>query len=172
MLFESAPSDTTWGARAASLRDPDGTNIFLLSWQAPAPTDEDALGVLRRYLDALQAHPSAEQMLADEVVTRDFETGFVGGFIWQGPDGLADFLSQRDGFFDERHDIRAILGTRTPSPAARSAFGSDPARVLPAPLERPVSLQRGVHGAGLSPLAATRRWERDVARRRSAHRGV
>jgi hypothetical protein len=55
-------------------------------------------------------------MLADEVVTSDFETGFVDGFVWRGPDGLADFLSQRDGFFDERHDIRAILGASTPLP--------------------------------------------------------
>ena len=44
-----------------------------------------------------------------EVVTEDFETGFVGGFVWKGLDGLRDFLSQRDGFFDETHTIEELL---------------------------------------------------------------
>ena len=30
--FESAPADQPWGARAAMLRDPDGNNIYLLTW--------------------------------------------------------------------------------------------------------------------------------------------
>jgi catechol 2,3-dioxygenase-like lactoylglutathione lyase family enzyme len=114
LLFDSEPSDTTWGARAAALRDPDGTSIFLLSWRSAGITDERALDVLRRYLDTLQAHPSAAQMLAADIVTKDFETGFVDGLIWRGLDGLHDFLSQRDGFFDERHDLREILGAIVP----------------------------------------------------------
>jgi len=30
--FHTQPADQSWGARAAMLRDPDGTNIYLLSW--------------------------------------------------------------------------------------------------------------------------------------------
>ena len=30
--FHAQPADQSWGARAAMLRDPDGTNIYLLSW--------------------------------------------------------------------------------------------------------------------------------------------
>lgn len=30
--FQTQPADQSWGARAAMLRDPDGTNIYLLSW--------------------------------------------------------------------------------------------------------------------------------------------
>jgi catechol 2,3-dioxygenase-like lactoylglutathione lyase family enzyme len=109
VVFEAAPADTDWGARAACLRDPDGTVIFLLSWLAPELTATAAVRVLRRYLDALQQHPAAEQLLAN-VVTDDFETGFAGGFVWRGAEGLRDFLGQRDGFFDERHEIRELLG--------------------------------------------------------------
>jgi hypothetical protein len=43
------------------------------------------------------------------VLTPDFETGFVGGHLWRGIDGLRDFLSQREGFFDERHEIAEVL---------------------------------------------------------------
>src|SRR5215475_8322927 len=75
----------------------------------PPPLDEEILGALDAYLDQLQRHPSAAEMLAT-VVTDDFETGFVDGVRWVGPEGLAEFLSQREGFFDERHDVREILG--------------------------------------------------------------
>ena len=30
--FLSSPADQSWGARAAALRDPDGNNLYLLSW--------------------------------------------------------------------------------------------------------------------------------------------
>ncbi len=30
--FESAPANQAWGARATTLRDPDGNNIRLLNW--------------------------------------------------------------------------------------------------------------------------------------------
>lgn len=33
--FDCAPADTDWGARAASLRDPNGTSLFLLTWHTP-----------------------------------------------------------------------------------------------------------------------------------------
>jgi catechol 2,3-dioxygenase-like lactoylglutathione lyase family enzyme len=115
VTFESAPADTCWGARAAWLRDPDGTVIVLLSWAAPELSAEAATGVLDRYLDALQQHPAAGDMLGD-VVTEDFQTGFVDGLVWRGADGLRDFLRQRAGFFDERHELRQLLGPLTPVP--------------------------------------------------------
>jgi hypothetical protein len=72
-------------------------------------TDEQLVEVLQRYLTILQGHPSADRMM-EETLTEDFETGFVGGQIWKGIDGLREFLSQRDGFFDERHTIEELLG--------------------------------------------------------------
>jgi hypothetical protein len=64
---------------------------------------------LQRYLTILQGHPSAREMM-EETLTEDFETGFIGGQVWRGLDGLRDFLSQRDGFFDEKHTIEELLG--------------------------------------------------------------
>jgi hypothetical protein len=29
--------------------------------------------------------------------------------MWKGLDGLRDFLSQREGFFDERHEVKEVL---------------------------------------------------------------
>jgi hypothetical protein len=43
------------------------------------------------------------------ILTSDFETGFIGGHLWKGLDGLRDFLSQRAGFFDEKHTIDELL---------------------------------------------------------------
>jgi hypothetical protein len=47
--------------------------------------------------------------MMDEILTEDFETGFVGGHVWTGLDGLRDFLSQREGFFDEKHVIEELV---------------------------------------------------------------
>jgi hypothetical protein len=74
-------------------------------------TDDDLVDLLQRYLRILQGHPTAEAMM-DEILTQDFETGFVGGHVWSGLDGLRDFLSQRDGFFDENHVIEELLERR------------------------------------------------------------
>jgi SnoaL-like domain len=71
-------------------------------------SDAELTEVLSGYLAVLQRHPTAEQMM-DAVLTTDFETGFVGGHLWKGIDGLRDFLSQREGFFDERHEIDEVL---------------------------------------------------------------
>jgi hypothetical protein len=60
------------------------------------------------YFRLLQAHASAEEMLA-EVVTWDFRTGFVGGHMWDGPEGLSEFLTARSVFFDESHELPQIL---------------------------------------------------------------
>jgi capsid protein len=71
-------------------------------------SDERLVEVLQRYLTILQGHPSAVEMM-DEILTEDFETGFIGGQVWTGIDGLRDFLSQRAGFFDENHTIEELL---------------------------------------------------------------
>jgi hypothetical protein len=73
-----------------------------------ALTDTELVDLLQRYLTILQGHPPAEEMM-DAVLTEDFETGFIGGHVWSGLDGLRDFLSQRDGFFDEKHTIDELL---------------------------------------------------------------
>jgi hypothetical protein len=70
--------------------------------------DEQLIDVLQNYLRLLQEHPSAEEMMA-ETLTEDFATGFIGGFVWSGLEGLRDFLSQRDGFFDEEHTIDQLI---------------------------------------------------------------
>jgi len=49
------------------------------------------------------------------VLTEDFETGFEDGVPWKGLAGLRDFLSQREGFFDERHTIKDVLALEEPS---------------------------------------------------------
>jgi hypothetical protein len=74
-------------------------------------TDSEVRDVLRQYLTLLQRHPTAEEMLS-AVLTEDFETGFEGGFRWKGTDGLRDFLHQRDGFFDEHHEVKDVLELR------------------------------------------------------------
>jgi hypothetical protein len=73
-----------------------------------ALSDAELIAVLQQYLTLLQAHPTAEVMM-QEILTDDFETGFVGGHLWKGLSGLRDFLKQRDGFFDERHTIETLL---------------------------------------------------------------
>ena len=71
-------------------------------------TEHELREVLAEYLTLLQRHPTAEEMM-DAVLTEDFETGFEGGFLWTGMDGLRDFLSQREGFFDENHQVKDVL---------------------------------------------------------------
>jgi hypothetical protein len=78
-------------------------------------TEQELREILAEYLGLLQRHPSAEEMMS-AVLTEDFETGFVGGKLWKGIDGLRDFLSQRDGFFDERHEVKDVLESDSPSP--------------------------------------------------------
>src|SRR5262249_34578228 len=71
-------------------------------------TDDQLVDVLQRYLTILQGHPSADEMM-EQTLTKDFETGFIGGQVWSGIEGLRDLLSQRDGFFDEKHTIKELL---------------------------------------------------------------
>ena len=71
-------------------------------------TDGRVLAILGGSFALLQRHFAAKDMM-EAVLTEDFETGFVRGMVWKGLDGLRDFLSQRAGFFDERHEVREIL---------------------------------------------------------------
>ncbi|HEX4623829.1 MAG TPA: hypothetical protein VH231_05205 [Solirubrobacteraceae bacterium] len=71
-------------------------------------TDARLLAVLGGYFALLQRHFDAEPMM-EGVLTEDFESGFVGGMVWKGLNGLRDFLSQRAGFFGERHEVQEIL---------------------------------------------------------------
>ena len=73
------------------------------------------LTAIEDYFRLLQAHVPAEEMIA-QIVTDDFETGFVGGFMWRGPDGLADFLRTRAVFFDESHEILQLMDVERTSP--------------------------------------------------------
>jgi hypothetical protein len=83
-------------------------------------TEQELRAVLAEYLTLLQRHPTAEEIMG-AVLTDDFETGFEGGVAWRGTDGLRDFLSQRDGFFGERHDIREVLALEENSEGEVSA---------------------------------------------------
>jgi hypothetical protein len=72
------------------------------------PLDSEVRAALQVYFRVLQSNPTAEEMRRS-VVTDDFETGFAGGYKWQGPDGLHDFLAARTGFVDEQHDVDEVL---------------------------------------------------------------
>jgi hypothetical protein len=72
------------------------------------PSDSDIRAALQAYFRVLHSNPTAEEMRRS-VVTDDFETGFAGGYMWQGPDGLRDFLAARAGFVDEQHDVDEVL---------------------------------------------------------------
>jgi hypothetical protein len=71
------------------------------------------LDTIERYFELLQAHVSPEEMLK-QVVTADFETGFVGGHMWRGAQGLAAFLAARSVFFDEAHEVLQIMDIAQP----------------------------------------------------------
>lgn len=62
---------------------------------------------MERYFALLQAHASAERMRED-VLTDDFRTGFVDGLIWEGDQGLREFLAARSDFFDESHTVEQM----------------------------------------------------------------
>jgi hypothetical protein len=71
-------------------------------------TEQELRALLAEYLGLLQRHRTAEEMMA-ELLTDDFETGFEHGIRWKGIEGLREFLSQRDGFFDETHTVKEVL---------------------------------------------------------------
>jgi SnoaL-like domain len=77
-------------------------------------TEQQLRAVLAEYLDLLQRHPTAEEMMR-AILTDDFETGFEDGYMWRGLDGLRDFLADRERFFDERHVVTDVLALEQPS---------------------------------------------------------
>jgi hypothetical protein len=77
-------------------------------------TEAELRELLAEYLTLLQRHTSAEEFMG-AILTDNFETGFDGGFLWKGLDGLRDFISQREGFFDEKHTITDVLAVEKPS---------------------------------------------------------
>src|SRR5918996_3893891 len=79
-----------------------------LTAMAGQPSDREMRAALQAYFRVLQSNPTVEEMRRS-VVTDDFETGFAGGYMWQGPDGLRDFLAARAGFVDEQHDVDEVL---------------------------------------------------------------
>jgi hypothetical protein len=94
-------------------------------------------------------HASAEQMRAD-IVTDDFEAGFVGGHPWTGRYGLRDFIAARSMFFDKDHELVQILEVG-PADGER-VRGAHSAALLPEEgrlMRRP---QRGVHRGGVPHL--------------------
>src|SRR5262245_58563883 len=72
------------------------------------------LDTIEHYFELLQAHAPANEMI-QHVLTADFETGFVGGYRWRGPDGLAAFLAARSVFFDESHEVLQLMDIVQPA---------------------------------------------------------
>jgi hypothetical protein len=73
---------------------------------AARSSDREIRLALQAYFRVLQSNPTAEEMRRT-VVTNDFKTGFARGYIWQGPNGLRDFLAAR--FVDEHHNVDQVL---------------------------------------------------------------
>jgi hypothetical protein len=116
----------------------------------PRILEPTILDAIERYFELLQGHASAQEM-TQRVLTDDFETGFVGGYMWRGPDGLAAFLADRSVFFDESHEILQLMDITRPAPETISArtrlrFFAPAARAAG-------RRQRGVHRPGFPHLA-------------------
>ncbi|HKA95357.1 MAG TPA: hypothetical protein VKD66_03750 [Streptosporangiaceae bacterium] len=86
----------------------------------PRILEPTILDTIERYFELLQAHAPPQEMTR-RVLTDDFETGFVDGYVWRGPDGLAAFLADRSVFFDESHEILQLMDITQPAPDAISA---------------------------------------------------
>ena len=69
---------------------------------------------IETYLTMMAQHATPETMM-EQILTADFHTGLRGWDMWRGVDGLREFLSTRAEFFDERHDLKAVL-SMTPCP--------------------------------------------------------
>jgi hypothetical protein len=81
----------------------------------PEILEPTVLDTIEHYFELLQAHAPAQEM-SQRVLTADFETGFVGGYRWSGPDGLAAFLAERSVFFDESHEVLQLMDIAQPTP--------------------------------------------------------
>src|SRR5262245_18489241 len=86
----------------------------------PRILEPTILDTIERYFELLQAHAPPQEM-ARRVLTDDFETGFVDGYVWRGPDGLAAFLADRSVVFDESHEILQLIHITQPARDAISA---------------------------------------------------
>src|SRR5262245_7007538 len=75
---------------------------------AARSSDNEIRAALQAYFRGLPSNPTAEEMRRT-AVTDDVESGFAGGYMWQGPNGLRDFLAARAGFVDEQHDVDEVL---------------------------------------------------------------
>ena len=63
---------------------------------------------IESFLTTMAQHPPAE-VLIQQILTEDFQTGLRGGDMWRGVDGLREFLETRAEFFDERSELKAVL---------------------------------------------------------------
>ncbi|MES3636577.1 hypothetical protein Q9Q75_17130 [Mycobacterium intracellulare] len=63
---------------------------------------------IEKYLTVIAAHPTAEHMM-EQILLEDFETGLRGGDMWRGIEGMRAWLAQREQFFDQRTELKAIL---------------------------------------------------------------
>jgi hypothetical protein len=112
------------------------------------------IDTIERYLDLLQGHVSAQQML-ENVLTDDFETGFADGFRWRGADGLTEFLGARSVFFDESHDVLQLINVTNPD--VHTIQAQTRLRFF---LRRPRTRsrdKRGIHRSGVAHLASAAR---------------
>ena len=80
----------------------------------PGILESILLDTIERYFELLQAHAPATEMYR-RVLTGDFETGFVGGYMWRGPEGLGAFLAARSVFFDESHELLQLMDIGQPA---------------------------------------------------------
>jgi hypothetical protein len=124
-------------------------------------SEEQIRDTLAAYLGLLQRHVRAEEMMW-KVLTDDFETGFVGGHMWKGLDGLRDFLPAR-GLL--RRAPRGQGRARPHRALGRRGRGKDPARVLPRALGATVADERRVHGFSLRRPGPVYRLSRHRRRR-------
>ncbi|WP_234713717.1 hypothetical protein [Mycolicibacterium conceptionense] len=101
------------------------------------------------YLRLEQRHSPAEQMFAT-VLTDDFEIGFRGGHQWKGLNGLRLYLTQRDGIFDERLELRQVLSY---VPVQEDVIELTTRLEFLPSLESSFAGQRRIHRCGLSHVA-------------------
>lgn len=77
---------------------------------AAGPVSDDEIREAIRRFRLLQSDPTADD-IRTEAVTDDFRPGMPsGGYQWDGPRGLKDFLRDRKGVVDEQHDIDEVPG--------------------------------------------------------------
>ena len=100
-----------------------------LGRRSPTVGQRDPRSVLRRTFACCKpTRPSKGRRTA---VTDESKTGVAGGDIWQGPNGLRDFLATSAGFVDEQHDVDEVLAQEEDLPSAAHGRGRDRACCRP-----------------------------------------